>query len=70
MQIEDNVWVTELYYKPNGWQREYRFLARREELPEKKQISLLNAAEYRYHVIVTNRAESVNFLYLAHEYQL
>lgn len=62
IQIEDNVWVTELYYKPNGWQRDYRFLARREELPEKKQISIFDAAEYRYHVIVTNRAESAKEL--------
>lgn len=57
IQIEDNVRVSELMYRPIGWQREYRFLARREELPMKDQMSLLNTAAYRYHVIVTNRAE-------------
>ncbi len=57
VQIEDNVWVSELEYKPVGWQRAYRFLARREELPDKKQLSLLDKTAYRYHVIVTNRAE-------------
>lgn len=57
IQTDDNVWVSELMYKPIGWQREYRFLARREELPMKNQMSLLNTAAYRYHVIVTNRAE-------------
>jgi len=57
IQIEDNVWVSELMYKPVGWQRQYRFLARREELPMKHQMSLLDTTDYRYHVIVTNRAE-------------
>lgn len=36
IQIEDNVWVSELMYQPIGWQREYRFLARRQELPKKE----------------------------------
>lgn len=62
IQIEDNVWVSELMYKPIGWQREYRFLARREELPMKDQMSFLNTAAYRYHVIVTNRAEPAHEL--------
>lgn len=66
IQIEDNVWVSELWYKPSGWQREYRFLVRREELPDKKQMSLLDVTAYRYHVIVTNRAESVNELITFH----
>ncbi len=56
-QIDDKVWVAELLYQPIGWQREYRFLARREELPTKEQMSFLDTAAYRYHVIVTNRAE-------------
>jgi len=38
IQIEDNVWVSEFMYQPIGWQREYRFLARREELPAKSQL--------------------------------
>jgi len=62
IQIEDNVWVSEFMYQPIGWQREYRFLARREELPAKNQMSLLDSAAYRYHVIVTNRAESADEL--------
>jgi hypothetical protein len=62
IQIDDRVWVSELLYKPIGWQREYRFLARREELPTKEQMSLLDTASYRYHVIVTNRAESAQDL--------
>ena len=57
IQIDDNVWVSELTYKPIGWPREYRFLVRREELPAKEQMSLLDTTAYRYHVIVTNRAE-------------
>lgn len=62
IQIDDRVWVTELLYQPIGWQREYRFLARREEVPTKEQMSLLDTASYRYHVIVTNRAESAQDL--------
>ncbi len=57
IQIEDNLWVSELMYQPMGWQRQYRFLARRQALPEKEQRSLFDATTYRYHVIVTNRAE-------------
>lgn len=61
-KIDDHVWVSEIMYQPVGWKREYRFLVRREELPEKKQISLLDNIDYRYHVIVTNRAESAEDL--------
>jgi hypothetical protein len=61
-KIDDHVWVSEIMYQPIGWKREYRFLVRREELPEKKQISLLDNIDYRYHVIVTNRAESAEDL--------
>lgn len=56
-KIDDHIWVSEIMYQPIGWKRAYRFLVRREELPEKKQISLLDNTDYRYHVIVTNRAE-------------
>jgi hypothetical protein len=62
IQMADKVWVSEIMYQPIGWKREYRFLVRREELPEKKQISLLDNIDYRYHVIVTNRAESAEDL--------
>jgi len=61
-KIDDYVWVSEIMYQPVGWKREYRFLVRREELPEKKQMSLIDSADYRYHVIVTNRAEAVEDL--------
>jgi hypothetical protein len=61
-KIDDHVWVSEIMYQPVGWKRQYRFLVRREELPEKKQISLLDNIDYRYHVIVTNRAESAEDL--------
>lgn len=57
IQIEDNVWVSELWYKPTGWHRQYRFVVRRQELPDKKQAYLFDNTSYRYHVIVTNRAE-------------
>jgi len=57
IQIEDNVWVSELWYKPTGWHRQYRYVVRRQELPDKKQAYLFDNASYRYHVIVTNRAE-------------
>ena len=60
--IDDHVWVSEIMYQPVGWKREYRFLVRREELPEKKQMSLIDSTDYRYHVIVTNRAEAVEDL--------
>jgi hypothetical protein len=56
-QIEEKVWVTETTYQPVGWPKPYRFLVRREELPAKTQMSLLDSAEYRYHIIVTNRIE-------------
>ena len=61
-KIDDHVWVSEIMYQPVGWKREYRFLVRREELPEKKQMSLIDSTDYRYHVIVTNRAEAVEDL--------
>lgn len=61
-KIEDTVWVSEIMYQPIRWPREYRFLIRREELPEKKQMSLIESTDYRYHVIVTNRAESAEDL--------
>lgn len=62
VQIGDKVWVSEFWYKPTGWHREYRYVVRREELPNKKQASLFDVASYRYHVIVTNRAESAKEL--------
>jgi hypothetical protein len=61
-KIDDHVWVSEIMYQPVGWKRQYRFLVRREELPEKRQFSLLENIDYRYHVIVTNRAEAVEDL--------
>lgn len=57
IQIEEKVWVSEIMYTPVGWAREYRYVVRREELPQKEQMSLLDGASYRYHAIVTNRAE-------------
>jgi len=61
-KIDDHVWVTEMTYQPVNWPKEYRFLVRREELPEKKQLSLLEQINYRYHVIVTNRQEDAREL--------
>ncbi len=57
IKISDKVWVSEILYQPTWWPKEYRFLVRREELPENKQMSLIDAIDYRYHVIVTNRTE-------------
>ena len=56
-QIDTRVWVAEVTYTPMGWPRAYRFLARREQLPAKDQLSLLDMVNWRYHVIVTNRSE-------------
>jgi hypothetical protein len=56
-QIDERVWVAEVTYTPMGWPRAYRFLARREQLPAKDQLSLLDMVNWRYHVIVTNRSE-------------
>jgi hypothetical protein len=55
--IGTDVWVNEFRYQPVRWPKAYRFLVRRERLPEKEQISLLDAVPYRYHVIVTNRID-------------
>jgi hypothetical protein len=55
--IDKNVWVNEFSYQPTRWSKACRFLARREQLPDKEQVSLLDAIPYRYHVIVTNRTE-------------
>jgi len=57
VKIDDRVWVSELRYQPVNWPAEYRFLARREELPRTEQMSLLDTVAYRFHVIVTNRTE-------------
>lgn len=56
-KIDDAVWVSELTYQPINWSREYRFLARREEIASGQQMTLLDGTVYRYHVVVTNRAE-------------
>ena len=55
--IDKDVWVNEFTYQPVRWSRAYRFVVRRELLPDKQQISLLDAGSYRYHLIVTNRTE-------------
>jgi hypothetical protein len=55
--IDKDVWVNEFSYQPTRWSKACRFLARREQLPDKEQVSLLDAIPYRYHVIVTNRTE-------------
>lgn len=62
VSIKENVWVSELPYKPHGWPKAYRFLVRRERLPEKDQPALLEEVRYRCHAIVTNRTESAEDL--------
>jgi len=62
VKIDDHVWVTEMTYQPVKWPQEYRFLIRREELSEQKQLSLFELVNYRYHVIVTNRTEQATYL--------
>lgn len=57
IEIKDNVWVSEIEYRPSGWPKEYRFLVRREKLPQSRQLSLIDSIDYRYHVIVTNRTD-------------
>lgn len=66
IKTEEDVWVSEFRYQPVGWKRQYRYIVRRERLPEKKQISLLGDNKYRYHVAVTNRDESAEELVSFH----
>lgn len=66
IQIEDKVWVSELWYQPIGWQKEYRFVVRKEALPDKKQMSFFDNTVYRYHVIVTNRDDDIKELVSLH----
>lgn len=60
--IDKDVWVNEFSYQPTRWSKACRFLVRRERLPEKEQVSLLDAIPYRYHVIVTNRTDPIEEL--------
>lgn len=43
--IDKDVWVNEFTYKPVRWSRAYRFVVRRELLPDKQQISLLDSGK-------------------------
>jgi len=60
--IKENVWVSELHYQPVHWPKAYRYLVRKEKLPQKQQPALIETINLRYHVIVTNRQESAEEL--------
>lgn len=62
VSLKENVWVSEILYQPHGWPKAYRFLVRRERLPEKGQPALLEEVRYRWHAIVTNRDEDATYL--------
>ncbi|MBP8985270.1 MAG: IS1380 family transposase [Syntrophobacterales bacterium] len=62
VSLKENVWVSEILYQPHGWPKAYRFLVRRERLPEKGQPALLEEVRYRWHAIVTNRDEDAAYL--------
>jgi hypothetical protein len=61
-KIDERVWVSELTYQPVKWPHACRFVVRREEIPSGEQLTLMDTAIYRYHVIVTNRAEAAEEL--------
>ena len=48
--------VSEFYYQPAGWEKEYRFVVIRRPIPEDplEQLTLFSMGQYSYQVIVTN----------------
>jgi IS4 transposase len=59
----------EFRYQPDGWKKEYRFVALRYEKPpeemepeEAEQYQLFETSQYKYRVFVTDFSESVDFV--------
>ena len=55
--IRDDLSVAEFRYRPQGWEREERFVVLRRRLPlepEESQLTLFTLDRYAYHVLVTD----------------
>ena len=62
------IWYSEVWYKPVGWHREYRYLVRRERKANKTgQEVLFSTHAYKYYVVVTNRSGDVRALMKTHD---
>jgi hypothetical protein len=60
----------EFQYQPDGWGKAYRFIALRYEKkdkPGKEQYQLMETADYRYRVFVTNLEDELELLVLHYE---
>jgi len=65
----DAGWECEFRYRPEGWTKEYRFVALRYEKEreakqpeETEQYQLFETSEYLYRVLVTDMTESIDFV--------
>ena len=62
------LWYSEVWYKPVGWSKPYRYLLRREEKePKGGQGILFEPLGYKYYAVVTNRVGEVQELMELHD---
>jgi Transposase DDE domain group 1 len=68
-QKTDAGWECEFRYRPEGWKKEYRFVALRyEKAPEEReaeeseQYQLFETSQYKYRVFVTNMTDPIYFV--------
>ena len=65
----DAEWECEFRYRPDGWRKEYRFLALRyektreeKEAEAKEQYQLFETSQYKYRVLVSDMADPIYFV--------
>jgi len=65
----DAGWECEFHYQPDGWKKEYRFVALRYEkareeveAEETEQYQLFETSQYQYRVFVTDLTEPIDFV--------
>ena len=63
----DAEWECEFRYQPEGWKKEYRFVALRyekahEEVEETEQYQLFETSQYKYRVFVTDLTDPIDFV--------
>jgi hypothetical protein len=65
----DAGWECEFRYQPDGWKKEYRFVALRYEktreevkAEENEQYQLFETSQYKYRVFVTDMSEPIDFV--------
>jgi hypothetical protein len=65
---DSGLWYSEVWYKPVGWSKPYRYLLRRQKKePKEGQAILFASLGYKYYAVVTNRAGEVRELMESHD---